>query len=72
MGLIITLGLAYIHAQSVRGSRHPAAHGYGQGPGQANNVGGMYEALGLQEAAPLDLPLPHRDIWLPVSWELPI
>ncbi|NLB29777.1 MAG: sodium:glutamate symporter, partial [Clostridiales bacterium] len=46
-GLIISLGLAF----TVLKGFFPAAGillpmGYGQGPGQANNVGGTYEALG--------------------------
>ena len=47
MGLIITLGLADTFKPNLfkaAGSLLPM--GYGQGPGQANNVGGMYEALG--------------------------
>lgn len=47
LGLIITIGLA----MTVMPGLFPAAGlllpmGYGQGPGQANNVGGTYEAMG--------------------------
>ena len=69
MGLIITLGLAYTFMPNLfKAAGILLPMGYGQGPGQANNVGGMYEALGFAGGRPLDLPLPHRDIWLPVSW----
>ncbi|HBN96651.1 MAG TPA: sodium:glutamate symporter [Firmicutes bacterium] len=47
MGLTITLALAYTVMPDMfkaAGILLPMA--YGQGPGQANNVGGMYEALG--------------------------
>ena len=47
MGLIITLGLAYTFMPNLFGAAGILIPmGFGQGPGQANNVGGMYEALG--------------------------
>lgn len=47
MGLIITLGLAYtIRPEVFKAAGILLPMGFGQGPGQANNVGGMYEALG--------------------------
>ncbi|MDI9421900.1 MAG: sodium:glutamate symporter [Bacillota bacterium] len=47
MGLIITLGLAYTFMPNLfKAAGILLPMGYGQGPGQANNVGGMYEALG--------------------------
>lgn len=47
LGLIITLGLAYtIMPDLFKAAGILLPMGYGQGPGQANNVGGMYEALG--------------------------
>ena len=47
MGLIITLGLAYtIMPEMFKAAGILLPMGYGQGPGQANNVGGMYEAMG--------------------------
>jgi ESS family glutamate:Na+ symporter len=47
IGLLITLGLAYTlmpHMFKAAGILLPM--GYGQGPGQANNIGTTYEALG--------------------------
>jgi len=47
MGLIITLLLSYtIMPDMFQAAGILLPMGYGQGPGQANNVGGMYEALG--------------------------
>lgn len=47
MGLAITMALAYtIMPNLFMASGILLPMGYGQGPGQANNVGGMYEALG--------------------------
>jgi len=47
MGLIITLGLAYTFIPNLFGAAGILIPmGFGQGPGQANNVGGMYETLG--------------------------
>lgn len=47
LGLIISLGLAYtIMPGFFKASGILLALGYGQGPGQANNIGGSYEALG--------------------------
>lgn len=47
IGLIITLGLGYtIMPNLFVASGILLPMGFGQGPGQANNVGGMYEALG--------------------------
>lgn len=47
MGLVITLGLAYtVMPDMFKAAGILLPMGYGQGPGQANNVGGMYEALG--------------------------
>ncbi len=47
VGLVVSIGLAYTFMPNLfmaAGVLLPM--GYGQGPGQANNVGGMYEALG--------------------------
>lgn len=47
MGLIITLVLAYtVMPEMFKAAGILVPMGFGQGPGQANNVGGMYEALG--------------------------
>jgi len=46
-GLIITLGLAYTFMPGLfKAAGLLLPMGYGQGPGQANNVGGTYEAMG--------------------------
>lgn len=46
-GLVITLGLAYtVKPDMFKAAGLLLAMGYGQGPGQANNVGMTYEALG--------------------------
>ena len=46
-GLIITLGLAYtIMPDMFKAAGLLLPMGYGQGPGQANNIGASYEALG--------------------------
>ena len=46
IGLIISLGLAYtILPDFFKASGILLAIGYGQGPGQANNIGTMYESL---------------------------
>ncbi|HHU23064.1 MAG TPA: sodium:glutamate symporter [Clostridiales bacterium] len=46
-GLIISLGLAYTVMPGLfKAAGILLPMGYGQGPGQANNVGGTYEALG--------------------------
>lgn len=48
-GLCISLGLAYtIMPNFFKASGILLALGYGQGPGQANNIGGSYEALGFE------------------------
>lgn len=47
IGLIITLGLAYTFMPGFfKAAGVLLPMGYGQGPGQANNVGSTYEALG--------------------------
>lgn len=47
MGLIISLGLAYtIKPDMFKAAGILLPMGYGQGPGQANNIGATYEALG--------------------------
>jgi ESS family glutamate:Na+ symporter len=47
IGLIISIGLAYtIRPDMFMAAGILLAMGYGQGPGQANNVGSTYEALG--------------------------
>ena len=47
MGLVITLILGYTFMPGLfKAAGILLPMGYGQGPGQANNVGGMYEALG--------------------------
>jgi ESS family glutamate:Na+ symporter len=47
VGLIITLGLAYtVMPDMFNAAGILLPMGFGQGPGQANNVGGMYESLG--------------------------
>jgi ESS family glutamate:Na+ symporter len=47
IGLIISLGLAYtILPDFLKASGILLAIGYGQGPGQANNIGSMYETYG--------------------------
>lgn len=47
IGLIITLGLAYTVMPGLfKATGILLPMGYGQGPGQANNVGGIYEAAG--------------------------
>ena len=46
-GLLITLGLSYtLMPDMFKAAGMLLPMGYGQGPGQANNVGGTYEALG--------------------------
>lgn len=48
-GLIITIGLAYtVMPDMFRASGLLLPMGYGQGPGQANNIGTTYEALGFE------------------------
>lgn len=47
LGLVITLGLAYTFMPDLfKAAGILLPMGYGQGPGQANNVGSAYEALG--------------------------
>ncbi len=47
VGLIITIGLAYtVMPTMFKAAGILLPMGYGQGPGQANNVGSSYEALG--------------------------
>lgn len=47
VGLLITLGLAYTLVPGLfKASGILLPMGYGQGPGQANNIGSSYEALG--------------------------
>ncbi|MDR0897568.1 MAG: hypothetical protein LBN04_06900 [Oscillospiraceae bacterium] len=47
MGLLITLGLSYTFMPGMfQAAGILLPMGYGQGPGQANNVGSTYEALG--------------------------
>lgn len=47
VGLIISLGLAYtVMPDLFKASGVLLPMGYGQGPGQANNIGASYEALG--------------------------
>ena len=47
VGLIITIGLAYTFMPDLfKASGLLLPMGYGQGPGQASNVGGTYEGLG--------------------------
>lgn len=47
VGLVISIALAYtVMPDLFMASGILLPMGYGQGPGQANNVGGMYEALG--------------------------
>ena len=47
VGLLITLGLSYtLKPDMFRAAGLLLPMGYGQGPGQANNVGSTYEALG--------------------------
>ena len=47
VGLIITLGLAYTFMPNLfKAAGLLLPMGYGQGPGQANNIGSSYEALG--------------------------
>lgn len=47
VGLIITLGLAYTFMPDMfKAAGLLLPMGYGQGPGQANNIGSSYEALG--------------------------
>ena len=46
-GLIITMGLAYTFMPGLfKAAGLLLPMGYGQGPGQANNIGGSYEAMG--------------------------
>lgn len=48
-GLIISLGLAYtVMPDLFKASGVLLPMGYGQGPGQANNIGASYEALGFE------------------------
>ena len=48
LGLAISLGLAYtIRPDFFKAAGILLAMAYGQGPGQANNVGGTYEAMGM-------------------------
>lgn len=48
VGLIVTLGLAYtVMPNLFKASGILLPMAYGQGPGQANNVGATYEALGM-------------------------
>lgn len=48
VGLVISLGLAYTFMPDLfKASGILLPMGYGQGPGQANNVGTTYEALGM-------------------------
>lgn len=48
VGFVVSLGLAYtIMPDLFKASGVLLAMAYGQGPGQANNVGGTYEALGM-------------------------
>ena len=48
VGLVISLGLAYtVMPDLFKASGILLPMAYGQGPGQANNVGGTYEALGM-------------------------
>jgi ESS family glutamate:Na+ symporter len=47
IGLLISIGLAYtIHPDLFKAAGILLPMGYGQGPGQANNVGSTYETLG--------------------------
>src|SRR5690606_8229646 len=47
MGLVLTLILGYTFMPGLfKAAGILLPMGFGQGPGQANNVGGMYEALG--------------------------
>ncbi len=47
VGLVITIALAYtIKPDMFKAAGLLLPMGYGQGPGQANNIGGSYEALG--------------------------
>ena len=47
IGLMISIGLAYtIRPEMFKAAGILLAMGYGQGPGQANNIGATYEALG--------------------------
>ncbi len=47
LGLLITLGLAYTFMPNMfKAAGLLLPMGYGQGPGQANNIGSSYEALG--------------------------
>ncbi|MCF0134965.1 MAG: sodium:glutamate symporter, partial [Lachnospiraceae bacterium] len=48
VGLVISLALAYtVYPDLFKASGILLPMGYGQGPGQANNVGSTYEALGM-------------------------
>ena len=48
VGFVVSLGLAYtIMPEFFKASGVLLAMAYGQGPGQANNVGGTYEVLGM-------------------------
>lgn len=48
MGIMITIGLAYTVVPNVfKAAGILLPMGYGQGPGQANNVGTIYEAMGM-------------------------
>ena len=48
-GLVISLGLAYtVMPDLFKASGILLPMGYGQGPGQANNIGASYEALGFE------------------------
>jgi ESS family glutamate:Na+ symporter len=47
VGLVITIGLAYTFMPGLfKAAGILLPMGYGQGPGQANNVGGTYETMG--------------------------
>lgn len=70
-GLIITMTLAYTFMPDLfkaSGVLLPMA--YGQGPGQANNIGTLYEQAGMPGGKSFGLSLAAAGFCVPVLWVL--
>lgn len=70
LGLIISISLAYtIMPNLFKASGILLPMGYGQGPGQANNVGSTYEQLGFAGGSPLAFQLLRQALFVHVLSE---
>ena len=69
VGCLVVLGLAWTVMPTLfKAAGILLPMGFGQGPGQANNIGSTYEGLGFEGGRSFGLPWRRPGIWWRASW----